>query len=298
MSQYLTGYLNTKSAPNENYAREFMELFTLGVTNAAGVPNYSQNDVHQLARAFTGYTLDQATSTISFNPARHDTGVKAIFGWSAPLDAQQAVAVVLAQPNHPLFLISKLWSEFIRTPIPADALFSLCAAYANGGRQLMPVVRGILNHPLIFESLAEPNLIKAPVVYAAGVLRALGAPLKDTWQTDALGNMQQQLYHPPNVAGWEGGPSWMNTTTSVARFDFIIRCQGLLPAVPDVPGESGGAAFLRALQIAGSPWLSPPVTTALLAYANSAPASTTAKRRQRIYSLVAFILGGPDGQVM
>jgi uncharacterized protein (DUF1800 family) len=298
MSLYLTGYLNQKNKPNENYAREFMELFCLGVTDAGGNPNYSQTDVRELARAFTGYALDQAAGTVSFKPGQFDTGVKTILGQTGSFDAPGAVNVVLAHPNHAPFLVRKLWSEFIQAPIPADALAPIVSAYVSSGFKLVPLLKGILNHPLIFDSLGESPLTKPPVVYAVGVLRALDAPLRDRTQTDSLYNMQQQPYHPPNVAGWEGGLSWMTTATSVARFDLVGRCQALLPAVADVPGETAQAAFDRAYATSGSPWISGDTRAALLAYAQQVPAQTAPQRRARQKGLTAFILGGPDGQVM
>jgi uncharacterized protein (DUF1800 family) len=298
MSIYLTGFLNQKNRPNENYAREFMELFTLGVTNLAGNPNYSQTDVQQLARAFTGYTLNQSTGVVSFIPALFDSGVKTILGKTGAFDAPAAVAIVLTQPNHGPFLVNKLWNEFIPAPIPPATLSLLVQGYVASGFQLAPVLRGILGHPLIFDSLTEPTMIKPPVVYTVGVQRALGVPLRDTWQTSALYNMQQQPYHPPNVAGWEGGTSWMTTSTSSARFDLIVRAQQLLPEVPDVPGETAAQVVTRAYNACGTPWISPGAAGTLLAYAGQAPTVTAAQRRERFYALCAFILGGPDGQVM
>src|SRR6202011_1496543 len=106
--------------------------------------------------------------------------------------------------SHAPFIVRKLWNEFIAAPIPADALASLTNTYLGSGMQLQPLLRGILAHPLIFDSLGEPAMIKSPVVYLVGVLRATGAPLQAV-QTDALGDMLQQPYHPPNVGGWAGG---------------------------------------------------------------------------------------------
>jgi uncharacterized protein (DUF1800 family) len=298
MSMYLTGFLNRKGSPNENYAREFMELFTLGVTNEQGQPNYTQSDVRELARAFTGYRLDQASGTVSFNPQYYDGGTKAVLGQVGAFDAPTAVAIVLLQASHAPFLVRKLWREFIAEPIPASAEASLVRAYQSSGFQLAPVLRGILSNPLLFASLSEPTMTKPPIVYAVGVLRALGAPLRDTAQTSALYDMQQQPYHPPNVAGWEGGLSWMTTSTSSARFDLVVRSQGLLPATLDVPNETPQAAFARAYATCGSPWISPATRQYLLSYSQQAPTRTVAQRRERQYALCAFILGGPDGQVM
>ncbi|MCL2769740.1 MAG: DUF1800 domain-containing protein [Solirubrobacterales bacterium] len=298
MSLYLTGYLNVKSAPNENYGREFMELFTLGVTNAEGTPNYTQTDVHELARAFTGYSLNEETGVVSFDAAHHDTATKTILGQTGTFDAPGGVALVLSQPNHAPFIVRELWGEFIPAPIPADALSSLTSTYLANDTQLAPVIRGILTHPLIFDSLEEPTMIKPPVVYTVGMLRTLAAPLRDSVQTDSLGAMEQQPYHPPNVAGWEGGLSWMSTGTSVARFEAFVRCQALLGEVVDVPGEGAQAAYERAHAAVGAPWLSEHTATALRAYASKAPAASAAQRRERQYALMTFMLGGPDGQVM
>jgi uncharacterized protein (DUF1800 family) len=299
MSQYLTGYLNVKYAPNENYAREFMELFTLGVTDANGNPNYSQSDVHNVARAFTGYQLDFSMTppVVTFTPDIADTGVKTILGQTGAFDAPGAVALILSQASHAPFLVTELWNEFIAAPIPGDALASLTSAYLQSGTQLQPLLHGILSHPLIFDSLDEPTMIKSPVVYAVGVLRATGAPLEAV-QTDALADMLQQPYHPPNVAGWPGGLAWMTTGTSVARFSLIPECQGVMAPLTDVPTETPAQAYARAYAACGSPWLSEATQAVLLALAASAPATRAAQRLERQYALRSLILGGPDGQVM
>ena len=299
MSLYLTGFENVKYSPNENYAREFMELFTLGVTDANGNPNYSQSDVHNLARAFTGYQLDQSATpaVVTFTPQLADTGVKTIFGQTRAFDAPGAVTLVLSQPSHAPFLVRELWNEFIAAPIPADALASLTSAYLQSGTQLQPLLRGILSHPLIFDSLDEPAMIKSPVVYTVGVLRATGAPLQAV-QTDALADMLQQPYHPPNVAGWPGGLAWVTTGTSVARFSLIPECQGVLAPLIDVPNETAADAYARAYAACGSPWLSAATQAVLRSLAASAPATQDSDRLERQYALRSLMLGGPDGQVM
>ena len=149
------------------------------------------------------------------------------------------------------------------------------------------------------------------MVYLVGVLRQLGAPMKGNYMTGALTNMQQRPYRPPNVAGWEGGMSWLNTNTVQGRFDAVLRAQFLLysnnansyprPALVEVdggPGETAEALFERAHASAGRPWLAPGTRAALLEYARTAPVDTLQRRRQRFYTVQALMLGGPDGQVM
>jgi uncharacterized protein (DUF1800 family) len=205
--------------------------------------------------------------------------------------------------------VRKLWGEFIASPADDATVAAIASAYTSSGMQLKPLLRAILTHPAIFESLDEPNLIKPPVVYAVGVLRALGVPLKWFWVPEALRNMQQWLYRPPNVAGWEGGLSWLNTNTVQARFDLMPRVLYLKHStsgsgypgsgpVADVPGETGQQAFDRAYAAASSPWLSAGARQQILNYANTAAGGTVNQRAQRQYALRALMLGGPDGQVM
>ena len=187
---------------------------------------------------------------------------------------------MLGHPSHKQYLIRKLWSEFIATPIPDATLAELMAVYDPAG-PLRPLLRGILGHALIFESLEEPNLIKPPIVYLVGVLRQLGAPMKGNYMTAALTNMQQRPYRPPNVAGWEGGMSWLNTNTVQGRFD-AVRARAV-PRTATTPtairarapvevdggaGETAAALVERAHASAGRPWLAPATRAALLAYAH------------------------------
>jgi hypothetical protein len=139
------------------------------------------------------------------------------------------------------------------------------------------------------------------------VLRALGAPLRGNQVRAGLINMQQQPYRPPNVAGWEGGASWLNTNTVMGRFDMVVKAQylkysnyysGTAGYPPDVNPETAEAVFERAYASAGRPWLSGATRAALVAWAGTAATTSAALRRQRFYALQAMILGGPDGQVM
>jgi uncharacterized protein (DUF1800 family) len=316
MSYFLTGYQNVKSHPNENYGREFMELFCLGVRDSAGNPNYTQTDVMELARAFTGWQLDfqPASATYGqthFSPVYHDAGSKTILGQTipaepspSPLNASQAVDVVLAHPSHAPFLVRKLWNEFHHVPIPDDALADCVATYTAGGQlQLKPLLRKILSHPLIFDRLDEPPLVKPPVVFVVGVLKAMGAPLRDYFAHDALDQMQQLPYHPPNVAGWEGGLSWLNTGTATARFQWVVTAQYVkwsnANPVPDAgPGETPQQAFDRAYAESASPWLSSATRQQILNGPAQLPADTASRRHERQYALRALMLGGPDAQVM
>jgi uncharacterized protein (DUF1800 family) len=235
--------------------------------------------------------------TVTFDPKKADSGVKTFLGHTGAFTAPEAVDIVLSQPTHAPFIVNKLWREFIQTPIPADALASLSATYLSSGLELAPLLRGILSHPLIFDSLEEPNMIKPPIVYTVGVLRTLGVPITGQ-QVTPMTNMGQNPYLPPNVAGWPGGLAWATTGAARARFGWVVTCMGNLPAVADVPGETAQAAYNRAYAAAGSPWLSAQTASELLTYASQAPATSPGQRLERQYALMALMLGGPDGQVM
>ncbi len=338
MSAYLNMNQNVKGKPNENYAREFMELFCLGPKGPDGTDNYTQDDVAGLAKAFTGWSLNGTDTSpdygkITFTPKNFEMTAKVFLGQTiaavtgssnpatptnlawGPACINQAVDAVLAHRNHAQYLIRKLWAEFIASPIPQATLDSLVAAYTGSGFQLKPLIRSILLDPLIFESISEPNLIKPPIVQLAGVLRQLGAPLKHNSMQTAMINMQQRIYRPPNVAGWEGGMSWLNTNTVQGRFDLIVKAQYLrysnyyrntevpAPAAsinypPDPNPETADALFQRAYDAVNRPWISAATKSAILTYAGIPVANTAAARRQRFYAVQALILGGPDGQVM
>jgi uncharacterized protein (DUF1800 family) len=296
MLRYLTGELNVRGAPNENYAREVMELFTLGVLNAAGQPNYSQTDVEQLAKAFSGWQINDTNPDAAhsyFSQSRWYDGPKLVFGEFSNFNSQTAVDLVLSRPAHPAFLITELWGEFMATPPPASTLAKLVSTYTSSGFQLKPLLRQMLTDPALFASIAEPNKIKPPVV----VMRALGLGVTDSTANDYLDAMGELPYFPPNVSGWEGGLSWLNTDTALARFGFVSALLAKLK-ISDVPGETPAAAFERAYVAVGAPWIATGTASAIQNYANSANAATVSERLQRQIALRALFLAGPDAQVM
>jgi uncharacterized protein (DUF1800 family) len=140
-------------------------------------------------------------------------------------------------------------------------------------------------------------MVKPPVVYVVGAMRALGVGITDSTASDYLDAMGQQPYFPPNVSGWEGGLAWLNTDTALARFGFISSLLSNM-TIPDVPGESPAAAYQRAYAAVGSPWLASGTQAALQSYAQGLNQSTSTQRIQRQVSLRALILAGPDAQVM
>jgi hypothetical protein len=141
-------------------------------------------------------------------------------------------------------------------------------------------------------------MLKTPVVYAVGVLRALARPITDSTVSDYLGAMGQTPYFPPNVSGWEGGLSWLNTNTALARWGFVTQLVTTGPKVDDIPGETTQAAYDRAYAGVNSPWLAAGTRDQILAAANKMPSKTSIQRLQRQQVLRTLMLAGPDAQVM
>jgi hypothetical protein len=216
MQLFLSLVDSTKEAPNENFARELLELFTLG-------GGYGERDVREAARALTGYRSrwdDRGLVSIRFDPEQHDGGVKRILGRRGRFGVDELLDLVCAHPRHAPFMVEKLWSFFVATPPSRATVRSLAVAYRRGGLRIEPVVRAILEHPALYRDLDAPDMVKCPVAYVAGAMRASGTHITDGYPVWLLETMGQQLFHPPSVAGWDWGPAWMSTNAIVQRFAF------------------------------------------------------------------------------
>jgi uncharacterized protein (DUF1800 family) len=216
MLLFLNGTSNDKWDPNENYAREMMELFSLGADRGA----YTQTDVKEMARVLTGWTAEWTESAglvnFHFDPKRHDSGQKTVFSQKGNWNWEDAVRLCLSHPLHASYFVSKLWSYFVPAPPDTATLASLQGVYNSSGHSIRAVVEAILQHP---DFLDGPELLTPPVVYNAALLRAIGRPIDTTawaWLSNGAG---QQLFYPPNVAGWDF-TRWLDTSTAKARWEI------------------------------------------------------------------------------
>jgi len=226
MQLFLSLADSTKDAPNENYARELMELFTLGT-------GYGERDVREAARALTGFTSDwheDGTVTVRYDAEQHDDGVKTLLGRRGRFAVDDVLDLVTAHPNHAPFLLGKLWSFFVATPPSRATVRALVATYRASGLRVKPVVRAILEHPQLYRGLDAPDLVKCPVVYVAGALRTTGAHVVGGYPVWLTGAMGQQLFYPPSVAGWDWGPAWMSSNSMRQRFTLGNYVVGYGPA--------------------------------------------------------------------
>jgi uncharacterized protein (DUF1800 family) len=221
---WLDGHKNTATAPNENLARELMELFTLGIGN------YTEADVKEGALALTGWTVDRASGVATVNAKRHDPAVKTILGHTGAYGADEFVDVLLAQDATARFVTGRLWSRFVSgEPIPADTHQRLVAAY-TAGRDITAVLRALFTDPAF--AAARGQLVKQPVEWAVGAMRQLDirpgslTPAEQRQVHRALRELGQLPFDPPSVGGWPAGAAWLTTSATEVR----LRAADLLAA--------------------------------------------------------------------
>ncbi|HEY3870315.1 MAG TPA: DUF1800 family protein [Actinocrinis sp.] len=219
---------NTAKAPNENLARESMELFSLGFGN------YNETDVRQAALALTGWRLDRTSGTAYFEAAAHAPGPETIFGRSASFDVDSFNSLLMAQPANPRFIVARHWFRLgSDQTIPAATQANLLKAYGSG-QSLGGLQHALFNDPAFTGTTARYALVKQPVEYVVGVLRALKItpPADGTAKNaqvlhTALNGLGQVPFAPPNVGGWPSGRLWLTTAAAQTRIVFARWAAGV-----------------------------------------------------------------------
>jgi uncharacterized protein (DUF1800 family) len=220
---WLDSTANKKAHPNENYAREVMELFSLGRGH------YSEKDVQEAARAFTGWFVVRDRFTVV--PRQHDDGPKTVLGRRGNWSGDDIPGILLDQPACAEWIVRKLFRHFVsESHSPSGALLTpLARAFRESGYQVGVPVSIILRSNLFFDPTVRRRRVKCPVEFAVGTVRALEV-LSPTVAPAALARaclqMGQSLYAPPSVAGWEWGRAWINSTTMLARANLILALLG------------------------------------------------------------------------
>jgi uncharacterized protein (DUF1800 family) len=218
MVLYLDSAQNRKGTPNENFAREVMELFTLGEGN------YSETDIKEAARAFTGWSLDRDTGQFMYRRVIHDYGSKTVLGRTGDLDGDQVLDILLAQPATAEFITRKLWREFVSPdPDPAEVA-RIAKRFRESRYDIKVALYGLLTSDAFYTADNRGVLVKSPIELVVGTLRQFnmnpGAPIPFAV---AAAGMGQNLFSPPNVKGWPGQETWINTSTLLARKQFLDR---------------------------------------------------------------------------
>lgn len=239
MMFWLDSQTNRKGSPNENYAREVMELFTMGIGT------YTEQDVKEGARALTGWAVKRTEDTSTFVPGRFDNGVKNYLGHSGNLGLEDVVAILAGSPNTANFLARKLARFFISDAPDDGTLGAIANTYMATTGDMKAVMRTVLTTDAFRDPGSFMNKITSPVEFTITNLKLLGAKSVDQSVLGALRQMGQEPFNPPNVAGWPGNRSWLSTDTIFTRLNFGDRIVSNRktdgPTYVDPAGLLGGA---------------------------------------------------------
>jgi uncharacterized protein (DUF1800 family) len=215
---YLDNAKSKKDKPNENLARELLELFTLGEGH------YSERDIKEAARALTGYSVDRNSGEFKYRNRIHDGGMKQFLGQRGNFNGDDIVNIILQQPQTARLITEKLWKEFISEEPDPNAVEKLASIFRKSNYEIKPLLTALLNSAQFWAKQNRGNLIKSPVEFLVGTVRLLDIPIRDRRILVLAGHrLGQDILSPPNVKGWEGGNSWINAHTLLLRQQVVLR---------------------------------------------------------------------------
>lgn len=287
MLKYLTGHLNTKAHPNQNYGRELMELFSLGRVDAAtGLPNYTQTDVVEVSRALSGWQYNWSTGTTSFNASLWDSGPKTFLGAArGPVGLPAVINALAAHPAWKTYVPARVWKELTGLPATPAILAQLAAPWGANG-DLKALVAHIAHTPEFISDQAIFNRTKTPVERVVAAARLLQWPglTADANMPWLMTLMAQTPLIPPNVSGWPKADQWLNTTNlqvwnqvanliATRGFNWAGSVVGPInPTVTQVhQSASSATAAGYVLDLAGLRPASPKTVSMLTDYAGAGP---------------------------
>jgi len=211
---WLDGQENTVKAPNENFSREMMELFTLGVNR------YTETDVKELARAFTGYQVSRSSGLVTFNARRRDNAPVTVLNKTATMSPEEVIAHLVAQNNSALFIAERIWYRFVSSQEPLPQDHPMVKAFAN--RDIYALMKSLIES----SALSQPqySMVKSPVEWFIGICRALTiTPSQLPSPTKLAGyfeKLSQVPFSPPNVGGWPVDQAWLSSASAQYRLSF------------------------------------------------------------------------------
>jgi uncharacterized protein (DUF1800 family) len=213
MLVWLDGNANRRRQPNENFARELMELFSLGVGN------YTEKDIQEAARAFSGWHVRQGK--FWHNRSQQDTTSKTVFAQTGNFDGDDIVRLCLEQDAAAKFLAKKLMHFFVMASPPESAIEETARCIREHKYEMRPVMRTLLSSTIFFSPEARRSIIKSPAEFVLGTQRTLEAKVNLRETVTLMGQLGQSLFEPPTVEGWKGGRAWINSATMLGRANFV-----------------------------------------------------------------------------
>jgi uncharacterized protein (DUF1800 family) len=244
MLVWLDQWQSRKEHPNENYAREVMELFSLGEGH------YTEHDITEAARALTGWSYDPREQQFVLRPAFHDNGTKTVLGLTGNLNGEDFLAQIVQQPQSAKFITAKLWNFFAGQMPSPELNQALAGVFSANGNNFKPLLRVMFRSEEFYDDTVLRNQVKSPVQWLVGTARVLECDLPPAFICAAITrSLGQDLFAPPNVKGWDGGMSWITTNTLLTRYnDAATLVQGSTQQLSAAdfarkPGGAGGDKF-------------------------------------------------------
>lgn len=227
MMIYLDLQKSEKEHPNENWARELMELFTVGIGN------YTEQDIREAARAFTGYHVNLSTQQFRFAPLQHDDSSKTFMGRTGPLDGDNIIDTLLEKPACVQFIGRKIWRYFVEDDPSPETVNAVAIRLRAHKYEIRPVLREVFSSSEFYSERVIRSQIKSPLQFLIQTAKLLEIPLPPVAiAQNAMREMGQILFAPPSVKGWDGGRAWISTSTLLFRYNFanyLINGDAMLP---------------------------------------------------------------------
>lgn len=297
---YLDNDPNTADSPNENFGRELLELFTLGVNK------YTQDDVVACARAWTGHnTLNSDRRQYQFYPGRHDYGSKTFLGVTRVWDGPDIVDYILGENSSKKrtaarFVAKKMWTFFAYANPETDLLDAITSEFYDNDLDIGALVRAIFLRSEFYSTRAKQGHVRSPVEWVVAVLRALGMSASETNPQWWMEDMGQQLFEPPNVAGWKTNAYWVATTNVWSRADWarsVTWRAWNAGVLSETRTMSVAAAVQRAFEVFGIDSPSSVTRARLETWLTRQRADSEAWRDWGFINLVTLVLLSPDFNV-
>lgn len=292
MLMWLDNHTNIKQAPNENYARELLELFTLGIGQ------YTEQDVKETARALTGWKVNRNSTMGTLNKSLVDTGQKTILGKTAAFDLTSTVTHIVSHRACALFITRKLWLAFAGPKPPEATIQRLADVFRASQYSIKALMKALLTAEEFYAEANHRALIVSPAEYVVRIARLFPQlVLKKPEQTVyAMRSMGQMLFDPPNVSGWPGGAAWLSASLLFARYNYVNWLLMVLEA-DDLPRIKSGrppASLLDdCLAWAGLSDVTAQTRAALLDYLGQ---TSTLAHDQRLLGVLHLLLVSPEFQ--
>jgi uncharacterized protein (DUF1800 family) len=322
MLVWLDGVRNVKGKPNENFARELFELFTMGIGN------YTERDIQEAARAFTGWSFSRVTASFVFNRNQHDAGEKEVFGKRGAFKGEDIIEMAVEHPATAPHIARKFYQHFINDTEPPDerTVQDLARVFRESGYSIRALMRRLLLTPAFWSRLNWRKRVKSPVEFVVSALRQVGVGerLRAVNLSDGAGQrllaaylrlatqwtrrIGQVLLYPPDVAGWEWGKAWITSTTMLERMrfaEFLLPQRGALGfatlnELVGLPAPRTLEEFAQRLEQTLDVALQPKTRASLLEYLQKRGGINALRQRDRqtVQGALQIVFSAPEFQML